>query len=52
MPSAENDGKSGYHALMARAISTVSRIIGPVTSEIPRQSASRHLLKDLSCSPA
>ena len=26
---------------MARAISAVSRIIGPVTSEIPRHSASR-----------
>jgi hypothetical protein len=33
-------GKSGFHNLTARAISTVSRIIGPVTSEIARQSAS------------
>src|SRR6202051_3325978 len=33
-------GKSAFHAFTARAISTVSRIIGPVTSEIPRQSAS------------
>src|ERR1700756_5980474 len=34
-------GKSGFHDFTARAISTVSRIIGPVTREIPRHKASR-----------
>src|ERR1700760_1633890 len=33
-------GKSGFQALMVRAISAVSRIIGPVTREIPRHKAS------------
>ena len=41
MPSAKDYWKIGFHSFTAWAISTVSRIIGPVTSEMPRQSASR-----------
>src|SRR5580698_1895642 len=38
-------GNSGFHALILLAMSTVSRIIGPVTREMPRQSASRTSLR-------
>src|SRR5579862_5445055 len=40
-------GNSGFYSLMLRAMSTVSRIIGPVTSEMPRHKASRASLRAL-----